>query len=149
MRLCSTCGNEIDDDVVRCPFCDSHQVPLRGRKTRRRQPLVDINLKSGLPTVKEALRRLDVMLEGARSRGARVVRVIHGYGSTGGGGKIRAATRRRLTLLERKGQIRQFLPGEQYSELTDKGRELLRGYPMLENSLRTDRSNRGITLVEL
>jgi hypothetical protein len=149
MRLCSTCGNEIDDDVLRCPFCDSQQVPGAATKRRRRQPLVDINLKSGLPTVKEALRRLDVMLEGARSRGARVVRVIHGYGSTGGGGKIRAATRRRLTVLKLKGQIRQFLRGEHYSELTDKGRALLRAYPVLENSLRTDRLNRGITFVEL
>jgi hypothetical protein len=149
MRLCDTCGNEIDDGVSACPFCDSRQQPRTSPKMRRSPPVVDINLKSDLPTVDQALKRLDVKIEGARSRGARIVRVIHGYGSTGGGGKIRKAAHKRLMQLKRKGRIRRFVPGEEYSELSDRGRDLLNGYPMLKTSLHSDRQNRGITFVEI
>ncbi len=97
----------------------------------------------------EALRRLNVELEAARSKGAKLVRVIHGYGSGGSGGKIKDAARKRLRQLERKGQIKGLVTGEEYSKTSDKGRALLKAYPALKSSVRPDTRNRGITFVEL
>ena len=97
----------------------------------------------------EALRRLDVELVAARSKGAKLVRVIHGYGSGGSGGKIKDAARKRLRQLERKGQIKGLVTGEEYSEASERGRVLLKAYPTLKNSVRPDARNRGITFVEL
>jgi len=149
MKLCETCGNEIEAGAWKCPFCDTYakaSPPRRGQPTQR---IATINLKADLPLVAEALRRLDVELVAARSKGAKLVRVIHGYGSGGSGGKIKDAARKRLRQLERKGQIKGLVTGEEYSEASERGRVLLKAYPTLKNSVRPDARNRGITFVEL
>jgi len=149
MKPCETCGNEIEAAAWKCPFCGSlvkGSPPRRGMPTQR---ITTINLKAGLPLVEEALRRLDVELAAARSKGARLIRVIHGYGSGGSGGGIKEAARKRLRQLERRGEIRGLVTGEEYSEASDKGRRLLKTYPALKNSVRPDTRNRGITFVEL
>jgi hypothetical protein len=149
MKLCDICGNEIEDEVSKCPFCKAYLVGSPSRRKREAQRLVTVNLKSDLPTADEAVRRLAVKLEAARSAGAKIVRIIHGWGSTGSGGKIKRATHRYLRRLERQGRVKGFVGGDDYSELSVRGRALLTAYPMLKRSLRSDRLNRGITLVEL
>jgi len=99
--------------------------------------------------VAEALRRLNVELGAARSKGAKLVRVIHGYGSGGSGGKIKEAARRRLRQLKRDGRIKGMTTGEDYSKSGREGRALLKACPALKKSVRTDTGNRGITFVEL
>jgi hypothetical protein len=149
MRLCETCGNEIEAGAWKCPFCEAYtkaSPPKRGTPAQR---IVTINLKADLPVVAEALRRLNVELGAARSKGARLVRVIHGYGSGGSGGRIKEAARRRLRLMERNGRVRRVTAGEEYSGSGQEGRALLKAYPPLKRSLRTDSGNRGITFVEL
>ncbi len=81
--------------------------------------------------------------------GSRLLRLIHGWGSSGAGGAIRAAVREHLAAQLRTHRISGFLPGDDYSEDTNRGRQLLRGFPPLRESLRTDRANPGITFVEL
>jgi hypothetical protein len=110
---------------------------------------VTINLKEDLPVVAEALRRLSVELQAARSKGAGLVRLIHGYGSGGSGGRIKEAARRRLRRLASDGRIRRIIVGEDYSKSGREGRSLLKAYPSLKTSVRTDTRNRGITFVEL
>lgn len=149
MKTCDTCGNDIDDAAWRCPFCGSlvkGSPPGSGSPTRR---IVTVNLKSDLPVVDEAMRRLRVELQAARSKGAKLVRVIHGYGSGGEGGKIKQAARRRLVQMERRGEIRRVVPGEDYGDAGKIGRALLKSYPALKSSIRTDSKNAGITFVEL
>lgn len=51
-----------------------------------------INLEAGMPTVELARSRLNQGLQSARMRGEKAVKIIHGYGSTGRGGKIKADT---------------------------------------------------------
>jgi hypothetical protein len=149
MKICDRCGNEVEDRAWKCPYCKAHVKSDSGKHQRPSKRAATVNLKEGLPTVSEAIRRLDVKLEAARGRGARVVRVIHGWGSTGSGGRIKAATRRRLRRLEQAGRIKRFVTGETYAESSEDGGRLLKEYPALKTSLRTDSKNPGITFVIL
>ena len=49
-----------------------------------------------MPLVCEALERLDRELSAARQEKAKLLKLIHGYGSTGAGGDIRIAAQNRL-----------------------------------------------------
>jgi len=59
-----------------------------------------------MPSVHEALQRLDREIALARQQKHSLVKVIHGYGSTGAGGDIRIAVHRRLHDLVEASQIR-------------------------------------------
>ena len=146
-RVCDTCGNEISSTAGVCPFCRSPQTLLPLRKTVPR--ILTLNLKHGMPSADEALVRLERELESAKTGGAKLVRVIHGYGSQGKGGLIAQDTRRRLRALEAKGLVRGFIAGEDYSRGSVAGRKLMTDFPLLKDSERTDRDNPGITFVIL
>ena len=148
MKTCDTCGNEIPGEARKCPFCGAHQGGRVVPRTAGR-PVITVNLKEGLPRVHQAIVKLDRELKRARSGGAKVVRVIHGYGSSGTGGSIKEAVLKRLASLHARRGIRGFVPGDRYSNSTGGGKALLRKIPSLETDLRTDRNNPGITLVEL
>jgi DNA-nicking Smr family endonuclease len=65
-----------------------------------------------MPTVQEALQRLDREITGARQQKHSLVKIIHGYGSTGAGGDIRIAVQRRLREMVEAGQISGCIFGE-------------------------------------
>ena len=108
-----------------------------------------VNLKKGMPFVDEALATLSLELELARSQGVEVLRVIHGYGSSGTGGKIKQAVIQELTSLSRAGRVHPYVVGDRYSEDTNQGRDLLSQCPGLRSTLVSDRHNPGITFVQL
>lgn len=147
MATCSTCGNDLGTSG-RCPFCGAAQVGCATRK-RSAARIVTVNLKQNRPVVDEAIAHLDREIAAARMGGVRLIRLIHGWGSSGAGGAIRDAVRRHLESLRRARRIQAFAPGDEFSEETNRGRELLRAYPALRSSLRTDRENPGITFVEV
>ncbi len=149
MKICSTCGNEIPDDESKCRYCDSYQQP--GRLSRRTggEKIRTINLKKGMPFVDEALDTLSLELDLARSQGVKVLRVIHGYGSSGTGGKIKQAVIQELASLCRAGRVHAYVVGDRYSEDTNQGRDLLSQFPGLRSTLVSDRHNPGITFVQL
>ena len=47
--------------------------------------------------------------------GASAVKLIHGYGSSGKGGKIRLELRAYLERQKQRGKIRDYIPGERFS----------------------------------
>jgi hypothetical protein len=75
----------------------------------------EVNLELGKPTADEAIRRLTFELHHSKATGVKVLKIIHGYGSSGVGGKIRIEARRYLEGLKRRGQIKDYLTGEQFS----------------------------------
>ena len=79
----------------------------------------------------------------------RAVKLIHGYGSSGAGGKIRIAVRRQLLDLLRQGQIKAFIPGESFSIFDETTRKGLTYCPALRKDPDLDRYNNGITVVLL
>lgn len=102
-----------------------------------------------MPTVEEAMRRLDSKLSLAIAQNVRVVRIIHGYGSSGRGGKIRDACRKVLAGMIGRRKIQAFIRGEDHSAASLASQNLIRRTPDLKSSTRTDADNHGITLVEL
>ena len=144
---CEVCGNPIPAQALTCPFCNSAQPVDNFPKTRER--VISSNLEAGLPTAGQALERLERTLREARSCGAKVVRVIHGYGSTGRGGKIRDAVRRELGRKLARGEVRAVVHGENYSSTTNVGRDLISRFKELKTTERSDSSNPGLTIIEV
>jgi hypothetical protein len=144
---CETCGNPIPAQAFTCHFCDASQSVENFPKTRER--VIRSNLEAGLPTVDQALERLERDLREARACEAKVARVIHGYGSSGRGGKIRDAVRRELGRKLARGEVKAVTPGESYSSTTNAGRDLLSRFKELKPTERSDSANPGITIVEL
>jgi hypothetical protein len=67
--------------------CGSTELPQALTDT------VVINLEAGGPTAEEALERLTSQVRAASEAGIRALIVIHGYGSSGSGGKIKWVVR--------------------------------------------------------
>jgi hypothetical protein len=108
-----------------------------------------INLEAGRPSLEDARRRLLSEMERARQSGTRVLKIIHGYGSSGAGGVLCAGIRRSLRLRVREGKARVVIPGERFSSDANEARELLSRHPSLRRDPDLNRGNPGITIVEV
>jgi hypothetical protein len=79
-----------------------------------------------MPTVPEALQHLDRELARARQTRRAVIKLIHGYGSSGAGGDIRLATQRRLTEMASRGDIHACIFGEIWARSDEQAWALIR-----------------------
>src|ERR1700686_2346088 len=108
-----------------------------------------VNLKSDMPQIHEALLRLERELVTARQEKAKLLKLIHGYGSTGEGGDIRIAVQKRLVEMTQSGQIRGCIFGENWSKSDEVVWSLLQSHSELKADSDLGRRNRGITIVVL
>jgi hypothetical protein len=108
-----------------------------------------VNLKSDMPSVQEALQRLDREIAIARAGKVALLKIVHGYGSTGAGGDIRIAVQKRLHTLAEAGQIHACIFGENWSKTDDATWSLLQSQSELKSDSDLGRHNRGITIVVL
>ena len=111
--------------------------------------LMTVNLEEGMPTVDQAQRRLVAELGRARASGAKAVKLIHGYGSSGAGGKLRIGIRQFLGVKKRQNTIGLFVPGEEWDIFHAESRQLIETCPDLSRDRDLGRGNPGITLVLL
>ncbi|MBL4903315.1 MAG: Smr/MutS family protein [Desulfocapsa sp.] len=152
MKSCQICGNGIDFRSVRCPYCGSEQ---KGEEQSESKPgkiqflQKTINLEQGLPTVQQALIKLEQEITTARLEKIRVLTLIHGYGSTGKGGAIRLECRRTLDYLRSKGEIAQVIYGEDFSRRHGSVKQLLSRFPDLSRHPHLNNHNKGISIVLL
>jgi hypothetical protein len=102
-----------------------------------------------MPLVHEALQRLDRELALARQEKAKLLKLVHGYGSTGAGGDIRIAVQKRLLEMVENNQIRGCIFGENWSKSDEQTWKLLQSHAELKNDSDLGRRNRGITIVLL
>jgi hypothetical protein len=102
-----------------------------------------------MPPVHEALQRLDRELAIARQEKLMLLKLVHGYGSTGAGGDIRIAVQKRLLEMARGGQIRGCIFGEDWSKSDEQTWKLLQSNADLKSDSDLGRRNRGITIVLL
>lgn len=109
--------------------------------------LREVNIKSDLPTVDTAIRRVTWQIHNSRAMGAGAVKLIHGYGSTGRGGRIRTEVRRCLEAQKRQGTIRDYLCGEDFSIFSEATRRAFDRCGALRHDPDLDRSNNGITIL--
>jgi hypothetical protein len=108
-----------------------------------------LNFEAGYPGAEEAKRRLATELAQARRRGISVLKIIHGYGSSGRGGKLRRSLRTALRQHSQEGTVGHVVFGEAWSIFEESTRTLLERYPGLREDRDLERGNPGITLVEV
>lgn len=97
----------------------------------------------------QALQRLDRELALARQEKTALLKLIHGYGSSGVGGDIRIAVQNRLLEMAQNAQIHGCIFGENWSKSDDASWKLLQSHPELRSDSDLSRGNRGITIVVL
>jgi hypothetical protein len=116
---------------------------------RRGGAIKIVNLKCDMPLVREALPRLERELAMARREKVTLLKLVHGYGSTGMGGEIRVTVQKRLVEMAGNDEIRGCIFGEDWSKSNEASWKLVQAYPELKNDSDLGRCNRGITIVWL
>lgn len=163
---CSECGMELDPDWDQCPKCDtpagrpapvpgfsprssrpSHNRPRkhqhkRGgqRGTRADDQAHTIDIGHGGYASADIPALLDQALSDSVVTGCTLLRIVHGYGSSGRGGTLMHATRAHCQRWQSAGRIRAWLSG---ADLSAPPRA-----PFSEADI-SDLHNRGVTLVAL
>jgi hypothetical protein len=118
--------------------------------TSRKAPATrTVNLEAGMPLVREALAQLDRELALARQQHCKVVKLVHGYGSSGAGGDIRIAVQKRLRELQDQGAIGACIFGEDWSASDTTTWALLKAQPALKTDQDLGKRNLGISIVLL
>ncbi len=136
---CSTCGNPVSPEAHQCPYCGAPVMPEPA------SPVHVVFLKEGQPPVRVAMLCLEDAVANARAWGARYLKVVHGYGSTGAGGALYRAVRERLEGWKGMKEIRDFIPGEQLKP----PRVSRKRYAELMEDPDFGRANWGITIIVL
>ena len=107
----------------------------------------EVNLELGRPSADEALRRLEHELAAKRHLRAKAMKIIHGYGSSGKGGRIRTASRKYLRAAQEQGRIYAVLPGERLTIFDEEARRLMARCPALRDDCDRERYKCGVTFV--
>jgi hypothetical protein len=107
----------------------------------------EINLEAGMPAADAAVKRLTFELHNTRRLGGNALKIIHGYGSSGKGGKIRTEARSYLERLQKRGELRLLIPGERFSIFDADTRAAFLIDGELRNDRDLDRHNNGVTFV--
>jgi len=102
-----------------------------------------------MPLVSEALQRLGRELALARQEKIKLIKLVHGYGSSSAGGEIRIAVQKHLVGMAQSGQIRGCIFGENWSKSDEATWKLLQLDAELKGDSDLGRRNQGITIVLL
>lgn len=102
-----------------------------------------------MPSVEQARARLHGEIQAALQSGVKVLKVVHGYGSTGVGGDLRIALQSTLRQMVSAHEIRDCIYGENWRKSDERSWELLKQLPELKNDSDLGKGNRGITIVVL
>lgn len=102
-----------------------------------------------MPLVDAAIRRATRAIKTEQARGTVALKIIHGYGSTGSGGRIRIELRNYLARLVRRGEIKLFVPGEQLDIFDKQTQKLMDACREVGKDSDLNRHNNGITVVLL
>jgi len=113
-------------------------------------PLIKtFNVEASLPTLDEARRLIISEIKTAKRQGFSVLKVIHGYGSSGKGGKLCTGLRKSFGLRKKEGVIRDFVAGEDFSIFQDATLRLLEAVPELRGDPDLGFTNEGVTVLWL
>lgn len=107
------------------------------------------NIEKGLPTVGQAHKRIEEEIAAAKFGGWTCMKLIHGYGSSGKGGMIKNSLPSFLDAQMRKGTIRNYIRGEDFSIFDSGTQRAMLSYPDLSGDSDLEQCNHGITIVLL
>lgn len=109
----------------------------------------ELNLELGYPTADEALCRLEAEISAARKMKMPVIKIVHGYGSSGKGGRIRTAVRKYLAEQRAAGKVSAVIRGEDFSIFSEATRRAFTRCENLRQDRDLDSENMGVTFVIL
>ena len=135
---CETCGNNIYEIV--CPHCSTSNKKEYYSKSLKK--IIVVSLKKNRETVKEAILLAERNISDARIQGIKIIKFIHGYGSSGIGGTIKLAVRKKLKTIK-DGKI---IFGEHFNTNHKQAKNILNDFPFLRDDIDFGKNNKGITL---
>lgn len=106
-----------------------------------------IDIEQDMPIVAEALAILRQELKNGKSNRHAALKIIHGYGSSGKGGRLRTAIRKELDIATKEGRIQGYIRGEEFSIFHSPTLSLLSRCPDLRKDTDLERCNSGVTFV--
>lgn len=140
---CLDCGNPRSIGMV-CQHCGSAELPLA------MQDILVLNLKHDRPSADEALERLTNTLRRATEVNIKVMIVIHGYGSSGEGGRIKRAIQDALDANYFADRVDEYHFGEHIPYGSPQYQALLKRRPSLKTHLKHFKEgNAGMTVLLL
>lgn len=140
---CPDCGNP-RGMMGECRQCGSDELPIPHSDT------MVLNLKFDSPSAQEALDRLTIGLRRASEVGIKAIILIHGYGASGEGGKIKRAVHDALENNYFSDRVDEYHFGEQTAFGSEAYHALLRRRPGLKAYLKHFKEgNAGMTVLIL
>jgi hypothetical protein len=100
-----------------------------------------------MPTLDEARRMVIAEIKRAKRESVRVLKVIHGYGSSGKGGVLCVGLRKSFGLRKKEGVIKEFINGEDFSIFNPTVLTLLEAVPELRGDPDLNATNEGVTIL--
>ena len=107
------------------------------------------NIEAGLPILDEARRQVIEEIRKAKREGVSILKIIHGYGSTGKGGALNHGLRKSFAMRKKEGVIRDFIPGESFTIFNTTVLAMLGAVPSLRGDPDLGATNLGITVLWL
>jgi hypothetical protein len=127
-----------------CPNCGSDHLPILSSDT------IELNIKQDGPYVEEALERLTDYLRKSLEVGIKAIVLIHGYGSSGEGGRIKWAVHDALENNRYSDRVDEYYFGEDVAYGSQAYHTLIRRRPGLKHYLRRFKEgNAGMTVLLL
>jgi hypothetical protein len=127
-----------------CPHCGSDNLPVLSSDT------IELNIKQDGPYVDEALERLTEYLRKSLELGIKAIVLIHGYGSSGEGGRIKWAIHDALENNRYSDRVDEYHFGENVAFGSQAYHALLKRRPGLKPYLkRFKEGNAGMTVLLL
>ena len=140
---CSDCGNP-REMMGPCQYCASTTLP---------NVLIDsieLNIKQRLPTVEQALDQLTEYLRRSQELNIKAIILIHGYGSSGEGGRIKRALHEALEANRYADRVAEYFYGENVPYGSPAYHDLMKKRPGLKRYMRHFKSsNAGVTVLLL
>jgi hypothetical protein len=110
------------------------------------------NVKAGFPVLDEARRLVIGEIKRAKREGVKVLKVlkvIHGYGSSGKGGTLCIGLQKSFRLRKKENVIKDFIVGEDFSIFNPTVLALLEAVPELRGDPHLNATNEGVTILWL
>ena len=113
------------------------------------ESILKLDVESEKLTVSEALAKVEIELTRAKISKENLIKIIHGYGSSGTGGEIKKAVFLLLNTLKKQGKITEFFPCEKFGFTFKNYQNLIKKYPelLVDGNIKT--LNPGATIVIL
>ena len=123
-------------------------ITMRNKSNNNKNSKIyEVNLEQGRPTVDTAIKYLEHALSRAKAYGYPAIKLIHGYGSSGSGGKIKTAVHRELNRYKNAGKIREFAAGENFSPFDSATQRIITICYDITRDSDYFKTNQGITIV--